>query len=71
MLKAGNIHAIQFEFGGCNLDSRTYFRDFWNLLHDDFAIYRIMKDGFVPIKNYDERLEIFSCTNFFCLYKKK
>jgi len=25
----GKIKLIQFEFGGCNIDSRTFFQDFW------------------------------------------
>ena len=23
------VRLIQFEFGGCNIDTRTYFQDFW------------------------------------------
>ena len=64
-LSDGIIRAIQIEFGGCNLDSRTFMRDFWNLLSKDFVVYRIMRDGLVEITKYDERLEIFTCTNFF------
>ncbi|MBQ7577010.1 MAG: FkbM family methyltransferase [Synergistaceae bacterium] len=64
-LANGIIKAIQIEFGGCNIDSRTFIRDFWNLLHKDFTMYRIMKDGLIEINQYDERLEIFTCTNFF------
>ena len=64
-LAQGKIKAIQIEFGGCNIDSRTFIRDFWNLLHENFIMYRIMKDGLIEIKKYQETLEIFSCTNFF------
>ncbi len=64
-LSAGKIRAIQIEFGGCNIDSRTFIRDFWNLLHKDFVMYRIMKNGFVEIPKYYETIEIFTCTNFF------
>ena len=64
-LSEGIIRAIQIEFGGCNLDSRTFMRDFWNMLHKDFVMYRIMKNGFVEIAKYDEMLEIFTTTNFF------
>ncbi|MBQ7168831.1 MAG: FkbM family methyltransferase [Synergistaceae bacterium] len=64
-LADGRIKAIQIEFGGCNIDSRTFIRDFWNLLHERFRMYRIMKDGLAEIRKYDERLEIFTCTNFY------
>ena len=45
LLKQDRIKNIQIEFGGCNIDSRTYFRDYWNLLHDNFRVYRILRDG--------------------------
>ena len=64
-LSEGRIRAIQIEFGGCNIDSRTFVRDFWNLLSKDFRMFRIMRDGLAEIAKYDERIEIFTCTNFF------
>ena len=70
LLKSGGIGAIQIEFGGCNIDSRTFFRDFWNFLHEDYSIYRILKDGFWKITNYTERLECFCYTNYFFANRK-
>lgn len=70
MLKQKNIDFIQFEFGGCNIDSRTFFQDFWYLLKDDYKIYRIVKNGLVEIKNYNERYEIFKNINFLAELKK-
>ena len=67
MIRGGKIDAIQFEFGGCNIDSRVFFRDFWNLLHNEFKIHRVTKDGLWEIKQYNEWLEIFSCTNYLCI----
>jgi FkbM family methyltransferase len=64
MLQAGAIDFIQFEFGGCNIDSRTYFQDFFYLLKDDFAIHRIVKDGLHRIDAYKEMYEVFMTTNF-------
>ena len=64
-LSEGIIRSVQIEFGGCNLDSRTFIRDFWNILSKDFIMYRILRDGLVKIKQYYETIEIFSCTNFF------
>ena len=69
MLEAGKIRNIQMEFGGCNLDSRTYFRDFWNLLHEDFRVFYILADSLMEITNYRETLEIFTTVNFF--FQKK
>lgn len=64
-----NIQFIQFEFGGCNIDSRTYFKDFYLLLKNNFDIYVLLKDGLLPIKTYGEQLEIFTTTNYFCVNK--
>lgn len=64
MLQQKQIDFIQFEFGGCNIDSRTYFQDFWYLLKDHYHFYRIVKNGLVPIKQYNERWEIFKNINF-------
>lgn len=70
MLKEKRIKAIQMEFGGCNVDSRTFFRDFWNLLNKDFSFFRIVSDGLQPISKYKETLEIFTCTNYLLINKQ-
>lgn len=64
MIDNGLIDFIQFEFGGCNIDSRTFFQDFWYLLHEKYNIYRIIPTGLYPIKEYSETREIFLCTNY-------
>lgn len=69
LLASGRIGLIQFEFGGCNIDSRTFFRDFWNLLHESYDIYRIMCDGFLKVGKYEELLECFVTTNYICSLK--
>jgi len=67
MISAGAIDWIQFEFGGCNLDSRTYFSDFFTLLQSQYAIYRLLRNGLAPIGAYNEKQEVFSTTNFVAL----
>lgn len=64
MLAKGAIDFIQFEFGGCNIDSRIFFQDFYYLLNDKYQIFRVVKDGIYPINTYKETYEIFSETNF-------
>lgn len=64
MLKTKRIKYIQFEFGGCNIDSRTFFKDFYYLLSDNYNLYRILKKGLYPIACYKETLEIFVTTNY-------
>jgi len=65
MLENRKINYIQFEFGGSNIDSRTYFKDFYDLLKKDYTIYRVLADGIRPIGQYNEMLhEIFTTINY-------
>jgi FkbM family methyltransferase len=67
------IGIIQFEFGGSNIDTRTYFQDFWYLFKDkkyDFTIYRISPNGLIPITKYLESDEYFSTTNYIVVNNK-
>ena len=63
-----NIKCIQFEFGGCNIDTKTYFQNFWYFLKKrNFDVYRISPIGLISIDNYNESLENFSISNFICI----
>ncbi len=60
-----SIKVIQFEFGGCNIDTRTYMQDFWYFFtKNNFELYRITPFGKIKISKYRESDEIFSTTNF-------
>lgn len=69
LLEKKKINYIQFEFGGCNIDSRTYFQDFYYLLNPDYNIYRILKNGLLPIKHYEETQEVFITTNYLAILR--
>jgi len=63
--------AIQFEFGGCNIDTRTYFRDFWMFFADHgFDLFRITPFGVLPISRYSERDEAFTTTNYIAIQRQ-
>jgi FkbM family methyltransferase len=64
-----SVKYIQFEFGGCNIDSRTFFQDFHYLLRERFDIYLIMKNGIQKLDGYQEIYELFITTNFLCINK--
>jgi FkbM family methyltransferase len=64
MLEAGAVSMIQFEFGPANIYSRTFFYDFWSLLHERFDLFRIIPRGVVPITYYGEHREVFLTTNY-------
>lgn len=60
-----SVRVIQFEFGGCNIDTRTYFQDFWYFFQDrGFNLYRISPSGPLRIEHYSEEDEYFSTTNY-------
>jgi len=69
MLKQGKIKAIQFEIGECNIVSRTFFRDFYELLKDQYRIYRVLPNGVREIKTYKTIDEIFVCVNYIAIKK--
>jgi FkbM family methyltransferase len=59
------VKIIQFEFGQANVDSRTYFRDYYEFfIKNDFLIYRITPTRLQLIKNWSENLEHFRVTNY-------
>jgi len=60
-----HISVIQFEFGGCNIDTRTFFQDFWYFFQENgFDLYRISPIGLIQIPRYRELDEFFSTTNY-------
>ncbi len=70
MFDAGDVRIVQFEFGGCNIDSRTYFRDYYNFFKKDFELYRILSNGLKKIEKYSEKLEIFQSANYLAISKR-
>jgi FkbM family methyltransferase len=60
-LSRGAIRALPFEFGSGNINSRTFFRDYWDLLtKHGYQIYRVLPGGrTLRILRNDEDLEYF------------
>jgi FkbM family methyltransferase len=72
-LAAGKIGALSFEFGCGNINSRTYFRDFWDLLTGvGLSLWRIAPAGKgIRVSNYYEDHEYFrGATNYIAVSKK-
>lgn len=69
MIGEGRVPLIQFEFGGCNIDSRTYFRDYFNFFKDRYTLHRILADGLEPLPDYSEKLEVFQSANYLAIRK--
>jgi len=66
LFATGRIATVSFEFGGCNIDSRTYLRDFFEFFSaHDMRLARVTAFGRLqPIAKYDESLEQFRTTTF-------
>jgi hypothetical protein len=63
------VDVIQLEFGGSNLDSRTYLRDFIDALAPyGFGLARILRDGLAPVSR-EESAEIFVYCNLLAVRK--
>lgn len=71
LMNAGAIGCIQFEFSGCNIDSKTYFQDFYYLLNEGYAIYRLLSHGLTRVSHYSERDEVFTTTNYLALSRDR
>ena len=66
LFKNQRIDICSFEFGGCNLDSRTFLRDFFDFFQThQMEIFRITPAAtLVPLPRYSEQLENFATTNY-------
>jgi FkbM family methyltransferase len=69
LLDSKRIRVIQFEFGPCNIDSRTFFRDFFYFLNPGFKIFRVLGNGLAPIDGYRATYEVFVTTNYLAILK--
>ena len=66
-----SVQVIQFEFGGCNIDTKTYFQDFWYFFESSgFEINRMTPRGLKVILQYSENLETFKPTNYVAVRKR-
>jgi FkbM family methyltransferase len=67
-----STRVIQFEFGGCNIDTRTYFQDFWYFFKDhQFDLFRITPLGVDMISKYKEADEFFSTCNYIAVNRNQ
>jgi hypothetical protein len=56
---------VHVGFGGCNIDTRTFFQDFWYFfMEQNFRIWRITPSGIFQVKSYSEYDESFVTTNY-------
>ncbi len=69
-IKRGLIDLIQFEFNETNVISRTFFKDFWDLLSPQYNLYRLLPNGEIHISQYIPSFcEVFAFQNIVCVRK--
>ena len=60
-----STNVIQFEFGGADIDTRIFFRDFWFFFNDKkFQLFRMTPLGLEKIDRYREKEESFLYANY-------
>jgi FkbM family methyltransferase len=69
LFEKGRIKMCSFEFGGCNLDSRTFLRDYFEFFAQyNMKISRITPAGsLIHLPRYQESFERFTTTNYVAL----
>jgi FkbM family methyltransferase len=66
MFSSRSIDIVTFEFGGTNIDTRSFFQDFYYFFKEhNMDLFRITPSGYLfPIDKYKEEYEQFITTNF-------
>lgn len=69
MLRAGNISIIQFEYGGCSLDSRVHLADIWDFLSNyGYRLAKVYPNRLQYYHEYNQKLESFKYSNWVATY---
>jgi FkbM family methyltransferase len=64
-LSRRQIGAIQFEYGGCNIDARVLLKDLFGFLQPrGYAMFKIYPRELRAVQRYDQRLENFQYQNW-------
>lgn len=60
------VSVVQFEFGECNVETRTFFRDFFDFFEArNFDLFRLTPRGLISVPRYCVNDEVFKVTNYF------
>lgn len=73
MFEKRAIRMATFEFGGCNIDTRTFYKDFFYFFRDTgMDVCRITPGGYLhPLPDYREIDEQYRTTNFAAIDNRK
>ena len=70
LIENRQVNIIQFEYGGCNIDSRVFLKDFFEFFDGmSYNFYKIYPDCVKHIERYDYKLENFKYQNWLVIEK--
>ena len=67
MLSEGRINAIQFEYGGTNIDARVFLKDIWDYVHSankNYCFFKLFSEGPRAMPKYQQIFETFKYSNW-------
>lgn len=71
LFREGRVRAIQFEYGGCNIDSRVLLKDIFEFFQGmHYQFYKILPVSLRMVERYDQRLENFKYQNWLIVDSK-
>lgn len=71
LFREGRVRVIQFEYGGCNIDSKVLLKDIFEFFAGmEYRFYKILPDKLRPVERYDQRLENFKYQNWLIVDSK-
>jgi FkbM family methyltransferase len=69
-IKRGRIKRIQFEYGGCNIDSRSLLKDIFDFFEPySYVFHKLYPNRLKQVIRYNQRLETFQYQNWVLLRK--
>ena len=71
MLRENRIGIIQFEYGGCNIDSRVLLKDLFGMFEGfSYQFYKIFPKGLTAVTGYSQQFENFQYSNWLAIHQK-
>jgi FkbM family methyltransferase len=65
LFERGLVKFGQFEYGGCNIDSRVLLHDFFQWFEQvGYKLFKLFPDRLLPVARYDQRFENFKYQNW-------
>ena len=72
MLAKGGIRFIQFEYGGCNIDTKVLLKDFFEFFQPlPYTFHKICSKKLLRVERYDQRMENFQYQNWVVVKKNE